>query len=233
VLNTDLRAPAGLANVVTPAAALTTQDDHLLPVVAALQPLLPDGGLRRGSTVNVQGVGATSLALALLTEPNATGAWCAAVGVGSLGLLAADRTGLTLSRLVLVAEPGRDWPAIVAALLDAFEIVLLQPPSHSNAGLLRRLVARVRERDRVLVTLGDESAGLSCDVRLVGTAGVWEGLGWGSGHLRSRQLEVRAEGRRLAGRARHATVWLPDQEGRVTSTVTHITSRPALVEKSA
>jgi hypothetical protein len=205
------------------AAALTVRDDHLLPTAPALRPLLPDGGLRRGSTVNVQGVGATSLAFALLAEPHAAGAWCAAVGLHSLGLLAADHAGLDLSRLVLIPEPGPDWPTVVAALLDAFEIVLLRPPGRITTKLQRRLAARIRERDRVLVSLGpDDSLGMPPDVRLIGTAGVWEGLGWGFGHLRSRQLRVRSEGRRLAGRPRQATVWLPDPDGHVTSTVSHL-----------
>jgi hypothetical protein len=226
--------PTRLSNVVEPAATMVANDDRLLPTVAALRPLLPDGGLRRGSTVNVQGVGATSLAFALLAEINAAGAWCAAVGFDSLGLLAARHAGLTLSRFVLVPNPGRDWPTIVAALLDAFEIVLLQPPSRSSLKLQRRLAARIRERDRVLVSLGaQEPPGMSPDVRLIGTTSVWEGLGWGFGHLRSRQLQVRAEGRRLAGRPRHATVWLPDPDGRVTSTLFHVQDRPMLVEASA
>jgi hypothetical protein len=229
-----LGAPTELPKALAPAATLTARDDHLLPTAPALRPLLPDGGLRRGSTVNVQGVGATSLAFALLAEPNAAGAWCAAVGVDSLGLLAAERAGVVLSRLVLVPEPGRDWPTIVAALLDAFDIVVLQPPSRTSVKLQRRLAARIRERDRVLVSLGaDEFSGISPDVRLVGTAGVWEGLGWGFGHLRSRQLSVRAEGRRLAGRPRHATVWLPDPDGHVTSTISRLRDRSLLVEASA
>lgn len=208
------------------AATLTARDDHLLPAAPALRPLLPDGGLRRGSTVSVQGVGATSLAFALLAEPNAAGAWCAAVGLHSLGLLAADHAGLDLSRLVLIPEPGSDWPTVVAALLDVFEIVLLRPPSRINAKLQRRLAARLRERDRVLVVLGpDDSLGMPPDVRLTGTAGVWEGLGWGFGHLRSRQLRVSSEGRRLAGRPRQATVWLPDPTGHMTSTVSHLRER--------
>jgi hypothetical protein len=203
-----------LSDAVAPASTLIARDDRLLPTVPALRPLLPDGGLRRGSTINVQGTGVTSLAFALLAEASAAGAWCAAVGLNSLGLLAAHHTGLTLSRMVLVPDPGPDWPTIVAALLDAFEIVVLRPTGPTSARLQQRLTARIRERDRVLVTLGaDAPSGLSPDVRLIGTTSVWEGLGWGFGHLRSRQLQVRAEGRRLAGRPRHATVWLPDPDG--------------------
>lgn len=225
--------PSG-PHAVAPASTLIARDDHLLPTVRALRPLFPDGGLRRGSTVNVQGAGATSLAFALLAEAHAAGAWCSAVGLDSLGLLAAHHAGVDLSRLVLVPDPGPDWPTIVAALLDAFEIVVLRPPGRTSTRLQQRLAARIRERDRVMMTLGtDADFGLSPDVRLVGTAGVWEGLGWGFGHLRSRQLQVRAEGRRLAGRPRHATVWLPDPDGQVTSTLPRLQDRPRLAEATA
>lgn len=195
---------------------LTKRDDHLLPTPPALQPLLPDGGLRRGTTIGVTGVGATSLSFALLAESTAAGAWCAAVGLDALGLLAADHAGVALPRFALVNDPGDDWPTIVAALLDAFEVVLLRPPTRTSGALQRRLAARVRERQRVLVVVAAEPAGLPVDVTLTGIAGTWEGLEWGAGHLRSRQVEVRADGRRLGGRSRHTTVWLPDPQGQVT-----------------
>jgi hypothetical protein len=212
----DLKGTAGLSGAVRSAAALAEHTNHLLPTTAPLRPLFPDGGLRRGSTVTVEGLGATSLAFALLAAPNAAGSWCAAVGLGSLGLLAAAEAGISLPRMALVPEPGRNWPVIVAALLDAFQIVLLRPPSSTSVQLQRRLLARLREHDSVLVSVGAGAlAHLSPDVRLIGTASVWEGLGWGSGHLRSRHLHVRAEGRRLAGQARHCILWLPDHRGQV------------------
>lgn len=221
---------SALSDGVTSAAALRGRDDHLVPTSDALRPLFPDGGLRRGTTVGVTGTGATSLAFALLTGPSAAGSWCAAVGVDSLGLLAAEHAGVTLDRFVLVPDPGSDWPTVTAALLDAFEVVLLCPPSRIIAPLQRRLAARLRERGRVLLVLGDEGAsGLAVDLCLAGDTGVWEGLGWGAGHLTSRQLQVRAEGRRLAGRSRQTTVWLPDPEGGVTAA--HRAAAPATASR--
>jgi hypothetical protein len=194
------------------------RDDHLIPTSDALRPLFPDGGLRRGTTVGVTGTGATSLAFALVAEASTAGAWCAVVGSHSLGLLAAEHVGVALDRFVLVADPGDDWPAVTAALLDAFEVVVLRPPSRTTTPVQRRLAARLRERDRVLLLLGDAgTGGLAADLHLTAGAEVWEGLGWGAGHLSSRQLRVRAEGRRLAGRGRQTTVWLPDPRGGVTA----------------
>jgi hypothetical protein len=209
------RSPQAL---VTPAARLTGRRDHLLPTAPALQPLFPEGALRRGSTVGINGIGATSVAFALLAAPNATGTWCAAVGLHSLGLQAAAGAGIALERFALVPDPGTDWPAITAALLDAFAVVMVRPPTRPAATAQRRLAARVRERGRALLVVSDGSwGGWSFDVSLTGIAGVWEGLGWGAGHLRSRQLQIRAEGRRLSGHPRSTSVWLPDPAGHVTS----------------
>ena len=243
---------SGLADAVAPATALLGRDDRadhggrpgrpapgrdsILPAPSALAPLLPDGGLRRGSTLAIRGTGATSLAFALLAEVGARDGWCAAVGLGSLGLLTAQHAGLDLARLALVPDPGPDWPTVVAALLDAFEIVVLGPVGHASPHLQRRLAARVRERRRVLVSLGvDALPQVTPDVALTGVGGVWEGLGWGSGHLRRRQLQVRAEGRRLAGSSRQVTVWLPDAAGRVSThgAAPDRVPRPVLVEATA
>src|SRR2546430_2156996 len=61
--------------------------EQLLPALPAIAGLLPDGGLRRGTTVAV--AGSTSLALALAAGPSGAGSWCVGVGARSLGLVAA------------------------------------------------------------------------------------------------------------------------------------------------
>src|SRR4051812_4516850 len=54
----------------------------VLPVAAPLRPLLPAGGLRRGSSVSVaSGTGSTSLLFGLLTAASAQGMWAGVVGV--------------------------------------------------------------------------------------------------------------------------------------------------------
>src|SRR5215211_1230971 len=102
-------------------------DERLLPVVPALAPLLPNQGLRRGSTVAVDR--SAALALALVAGASAAGFWVAAVGLPDLGILAAAETGVALERLALVPSPGpRAWPTVVAALLDAIDVVLVRSP---------------------------------------------------------------------------------------------------------
>jgi hypothetical protein len=191
----------------------------VLPVADALVPLLP-GGLMRGTTVQVsgqiEGIGSTSLALALLAGPSAAGSWAAAVGVPTLGLAAAAGFGVDLGRLVLVAPPpSGEWATVVATLLDAFEVVVARPPAGRVRPVdARRLAARARERGTVLVRLAGSSAWPeAADVSLAVTATTWEGLGRGHGHLRARRAVVEATGRRGFDRPRRAEVWLPGPGG--------------------
>ncbi len=184
---------------------------RMLPVLPALGGLLPGGGLRRGSTVAV--AGSTSLALALLAGPSAAGSWCAVVGVPSLGLVAAAEVGVAIGRLALVAAPGRDWAVVVAALLDALDVVVVRVPDRAvRAADARRLAARARERGAVLVPLGRWEG---ADVRLSVATSSWVGLDGGAGHLQARLVEVVAEGRGAAARPRRARLWLPAADGAV------------------
>ena len=181
-------------------------------MLPALEGLLPEGGLRRGSTVAVSG--ARSLALALLAGPSQAGSWCAAVGLPSLGVVAAAEVGVALERFPLVARPGDEWPAVVAALVDAVDVVLVCLPRHVRNGDTRRLVAKVRDRGAVLVTTGGSGA-MQADVRLSVTASSWEGLGRGHGRLRARRIDVVATGRGAAARERQVSLWLPSPDGDV------------------
>jgi hypothetical protein len=202
--------------------------EQLLPVLAPLRPLLPDGGLRRGTTVTVEGApGATSLALALGAAASAAGSWVAAVGLPALGWLAAAELGVALERVVVVSPPPAAWATVVAALLDAVDLVWAGPPPRLAAGDARRLVARARERGSVLVPLdrpgtgpgaGPGSAGwpLPAPVRLVVASSTWSGpVGAGAGRLESRRVEVVATGRGAAARQRRLALELPGPDGGV------------------
>jgi len=199
-----------LEQLVAGTSPVSLAGSRVLPVAAPLEPLLPDG-LRRGSVVAVEG--STSLALAVLAGPSAAGSWCAAVGLPSLGLVAAAELGVALERLALVASPGaaEGWATVVAALVDAMDVVLVRPPAHLRPGDARRLAARARERGAVLVAAGRWSE--RTDVRLRVTARVWEGLGLGHGRLRARRVDVVAEGRGAAARPRLLSLWLPGPGG--------------------
>ena len=203
--------------------------EHVLPVLEPLQPLLPDG-LRRGSTVAVGD--STSLALALLAGPSGNGSWAAAVGVSSLGLAAAAELGVALDRLVVVADPPPEsWATVVAALVDALDVVLLRARRRVSVGDARRLIARARERGAVLVMLGD-SWPEAPDVRLSITSAEWKGIGDGYGHLQARRVMIESSGRRAAARTRRVELWLPAAGGGVAAVDELATVRPLPVSRA-
>jgi hypothetical protein len=209
--HTALQELMGRARPIVPAG------EQLLPVLPVLAGVLPWAGLRRGATVAVAGRGATSVALALLAAASAAGSWCAVVGMPSIGVVAASELGVELGRLALVAVPGAEWAAVSAALLDAFDIVLLRPPERPRAVEVRRLAARARERGAVLLVAG---AWDGADLRLTVARSGWDGLGRGHGLLRRRRLDVVADGRGAAARQRRGRLWLPAAEDRPTTVVT-------------
>jgi hypothetical protein len=175
---------------------VTMAGEQLLPVPRALEPLLPDRGLRRGGTVAVDG--SLALALALVAGASAAGSWVVAVNLPDLGVVAAAEAGIALERLALVPAAGAAaWAAVVAALLDAIDLVLVQPPARLSATVARRLAARARERRA------------EPDLRLAVTASQWKGLGQGHGRLEARKVEVASAGRGAAKRERRAMLWLP------------------------
>jgi hypothetical protein len=199
-------------------------DDSCLPLPEALQGLFPSG-LRRGWTVTVDG--SSSLVLALLAETSKKQGWCAEVGSPLLGSTAAAEAGVVLERFVRVAEPGEQWATVAASLLEAFDVVVVHPPRGGRAGGdgrdgrgvpgsrvasadMRRLSARARERDAVLLVTGAWEGAM---VGLSITGQRWHGLGSGHGYLRSREIEVSALGRGAAVRPRQARLWLPARDG--------------------
>lgn len=211
----DLVALRQLGEQVRP---LSAAAERVLPVPPAFASLIPQGGLVRGTTLITSGGAATSLALALAGPATAAGSWCAVVGVAHLGLLAAAELGVALERTLLIADPGpQDWAGTVAALLDAVEVVLVQPTAPITPTVQRRLVARARDRGSVLVQAGGRAGLWAAQPDLTVAAGTsqWEGLGIGHGRLRARRVEVEVSGRRGAVRPRAAELWLPGPDGQI------------------
>lgn len=214
-----------LAQVAQRVAPVALARDQTLPVLAALESLLTEGGLRRGSTVAVGGgPGATSLALALGAAATAAGSWAGVVGMPSLGLAAACELGVDLGRVVVVDPPREQWSVVVAALLDAVDLVYAAPPASVSLGDARRLVARGRERGSVLVLCRGASDPavqaqpwpVPADVRLTVAEGHWRGPAeGGAGRLEARRVVVVAGGRGAAARERLVPLWLPGPDGAV------------------
>jgi hypothetical protein len=152
------------------------------------------------------------LCLALAAEASAAGAWCAITGVPQLGVRAAADAGLDPGRMLLIAEPGANWPQVVVSLLDGCELVLLRPPDRPSAQLRRKLEAVLRRRGGVLVVAGEWDGAQS---RLLIADQEWIGIGAGHGRLRARRVQVVADGRGSATRPRARWLWLPGPDGSV------------------
>jgi hypothetical protein len=183
-----------------------------LPVRPELQTILPDG-LRRGSTIAV--TSSVSLLLALLSEPSARGAWAAMVGMPTISADAATEAGIDLERLAIISPPGlgwtgKSWTTAVGALLDAVDVVVARPgASIVNDGEARRLTARARSKDAVLVLFGQQAVSWpAVEVKLFAEHGHWTGIGDGYGRIKARKLLVSAVGKGRSARSRNTELWL-------------------------
>ncbi len=187
-----------------------------IPVLSALHGLLPDG-MPRGQVIAVDAAGALPLALVAGAIPAGVPAvdlWCGVVGLPECGVLAAADMGANLDRLILVDQPGERWADVVAALLPATSVVLVQPSAAPPVGVVRRLTAVARQHGAALVVIGPwEGARL----RLQVTSSLWTGLEDGYGHLQGRRVKVVADGRGAGVRPRSAWLWLPGPDGSVAS----------------
>ncbi len=175
-----------------------------LEVAGELGAVLVDG-VQRGSVVTVGGAvgaGVTKAALQLAAAVTATGEWVAFVDPGSLGLAAAAELGVVLERCVVVrGVDERRWPVVVGALLDGMTMVVAPVPTRLALGDARRLLARVRERQAVLVAL--EAVPVSrvgtwpaeAALRVEVHDARWDGLEAGGGLLTTGSARVSVEGR--------------------------------------
>jgi len=166
--------------------------------------LLPGGVLRGGSVLAVQG--SATLLLALLAAASADGAWVAFVGAPTIGMLAAAEAGVDLARTALVPAPGPDAPLVLAALLDGMDVVVAGPQAALSDADRRRLAARARERDAVLVS---QTRWPGAHVTLDARGGAWSGVDQGAGWLRRRTLNVLRTGRGAVARPVEIEVEVP------------------------
>ena len=217
-LSTRLDAPAGAAH------------ERRLPVEEALEALLPEGSIRRGTAIAVGGHGSVTLAVALAAETSRRGSWVAAVGMADLGVSALAERGVDLGRWALVDLPagargrgggdGSLTADVLGAVVGGFDLVLLGPAIRVAGATARRLLARMREHGTSLIcALGgasaDIAAGLQPEVRLMIEQTLWTGIDDGHGRLLARQAEVTVRGRGAASRPRRMLMWLPSADGQV------------------
>ena len=190
--------------------------DRTFPIVDELSGLFADRGVRRGSTIGVAGNAAVSLAVALSVGVSRSGGWVVAVGLPSVGSLAASELGAELSRWAFIDRPGNQAGDVLHALAASVDLVLVGPGIKLRTGHRRKIVARMRERGTSVIAvdnprLFDSRADVS--LRIKRTA--WTGIGSGHGRLISRGVEVEATGRGANASPRRQLLWLPDGKGRL------------------
>ncbi|MFJ7218900.1 hypothetical protein [Amycolatopsis sp. NPDC098790] len=183
-----------------------------LPVTSALAELVPEG-LRRGTAVSVSG--STALVLALLAEATQAGSWAAITGMPEVGAAAAAELGVELERLALIPNAGAEVAAVLSALIDGFDLVVLGPSiaRGMQAPLARRLAGRVRNRGAVLLAAGPWPG---ADLQLSVSNRRWRGLtDDGFGHLEFRDVVATRRGRGAATRPSTVALQLPGPGGAV------------------
>lgn len=184
-----------LADRVRPVALAS---DRRLPVTGALHELLPGGGLRRGSTVAVEGPGATSVLVDLLAATTRAGEWAALIDDLTVSVPALVEAGAVLDRLAVVHRvPGSRRAVVASTLLEGMGLVAVGPGSRPSRSDRRRLAARAREQGSVLVMVGPGAEQVALRIRAGGSR--WR---WDSGRLTGRELLVEVEGRGRASRHR-------------------------------
>lgn len=193
-------------------------DAPLLPLDPALSDLLPEGGLRVGASYSVSP--SPSLLGALLAAPSQKGAWCAIIGMPTIGVEAMDDLGVELDRLILVPDPGQRWLTVAMALSEVVPLIAVHPRSRVSDADISRLNARLRDRGcTLLVTTPWPQSEAS--IRVEETE--WHGLGEGWGLLSERTVTLRASSRRFEP-ARRVRVRMPTELGRVESAPTPVRS---------
>jgi len=207
----DAAARAHLEEVGRHTRPVSLAHERALELGPSLAALVPRGTLPRGSVVRVAGApgaGVTTLGLELAAACTRAGEWVAVVDpAGSFGALAASEAGVALERFAVVRRvPPARWASVVAALIDGVSLVLADLPPAGAGGAggaggvgvadARRLVARARERETVLVVGERWPADAALTLHARGSE--WDVAPDATGevhHLTERRLHVHAEAR--------------------------------------
>ena len=205
--------PASLAASIRPVAMAASRQ---IPVGAPWSTLLPDGGLRRGSTIVINsdaGAGALSVAFSVVAHPTSKGHWAALVGVDDPGVVAMAEFGVSLAHVLFLPRPRDAWVEATADLIDGIDLVVVRPPSRPAHGAARRLMARARERRAVLIVVSEPRSAwpVPVDVMIDITEADWRT----DAMLRERVITTRVSGRGAARRGDDVRLLLPTTCGTV------------------
>lgn len=206
---------AALAALLEQTAPAPDGEARHLPAPEALAGLLPGGGLRVGTTVEVDD---PHLLLALAGAASPLG-WHAAIGLPEINWTAGLPYGLRLEQMLLVDSPGERWVDVLAGVLPGVDTVLLRPPGRLEPRVSKRIDALLRRTETVLIVAGHwpgSALRISCsDDR-------WHGLGAGHGLISGRETTITVTGRGSVTRMRSERLWLPDGRGQIREADGHV-----------
>ena len=216
---TELRAKLGPVTLLSQQTENNTALRSLPSSIAPLASLLPMGGVQRGWSIGFSGFGGWTLAMTFAGWLMESDGWMAGVGLEDLGLVGAREQGVALDRVLMVeTPPPSQWATVVAALIEAMHVVCVRPLQPVGRQDARRLQARAREQQTVLVHLdGGRTWPFPVDLVVTGQQQEWTGLPdlrsgtLGHGHLQGRRLLVEISGRRAPGSGRWAELCLGRQ----------------------
>lgn len=151
---------------------------------APLTDLLPGGDLPRGAVSTV--LGSATLTGWLLGATQGDG-WAAVAAWPDLGAVALAEAGVDLERVVLVPDCYTRDAAVLAALIDGFELVVAGPGLRLTPSERRRLLARARQHGTAVLSVQPwEGAAMVLEVG----AARWSGPDQGDYWIRSASLTV-------------------------------------------
>ena len=180
-----------------------------LEVTEVLQPLFAGRGFERGHVYGIAGEAPLSLLFALVARATMQGSWFALVDLERAGLLSAHEHGVALHRTECVESGSLSaWPAVVGALVDGIDFVVVSSPVCSPSEA-RRIAARVKAQGSVLIILGKPGA-FDIDATFSAHTRQWHFNTFAS----ARTMDVVAHGRRVHGN-RTCHVMLPSPTGAV------------------
>jgi hypothetical protein len=150
-----------------------------------------------GFTVSIEG--STSVLFAVAAAIWGPDQWGVLAGLPDAGLLAARQAGIRLEQTTVVPDLGTEPLRVLAALVDAYGVVVTGPLAVTAADR-RRVEARVRHRRGHLIVAGSwPGARVAVEVEQV----VRDGIGRGEGTLGSARIaaSIRSRVHELWGRA--------------------------------
>ena len=188
--------------------------DRTLPVVDELADLFHGRGLQQGSTIEIAGMAAVSLAIALTVGVTGSNRWVVAVGLPELGSSSAADLGVQFQRWAFVDQPKDQAGEVLYALIGSVDLILVGPEVKIRASDGRKIAARMRERGTSIITVGNAShCNLQPSLRLRVNRTKWTGLERGHGRLVARKVEIELVSRDGDSNHQRQLLWLPDSRG--------------------